>query len=376
MTTTKTIAFAPLLALLALAGCDRDADETCKPGPGVICTFAGTNVAGLTPDDLPPLDTEFYLPQDMTVGPDGNLYILDWNNHRVRVIRDGTVHTIIGTGSLGDAPDGPALQTSLNHPTHISFSPTGQLILSAWHNSKVVSYDFATQMVTAVCGTGARSFNGDDLPGLETALDLPVATAFAPDGGMYIADQANQRIRLLKDGMVTTVVGTGEPGYSGDGGPALMAQINLPVSQSAAPAGRIATDPNGVIYLADTLNHVIRKIDAEGVITTLAGTGTPGNGGDGVAIEQALNNPTDVATDFEGNVYIADTYNSCIRKVTPDGQMAAVVGICGDPGYEGDGRLATEAKLDRPYGVEVDSDGTLYVADTHNQVLRIVYPAE
>ncbi len=374
MNSTKITTLLPLLATLAFAGCERDEDETCKPGPGIICTYAGTGTAGLTPDELVPLDTEFYLPQDMTIGPDGNLYILDWNNHRVRSISDGLVHTLIGTGSLGDAPDGLALASSLNHPTHISFSPTGQLILAAWHNSKVVSYDFSTKMVTTVCGTGARSFNGDDLPGLETALDLPVATAWSPAGDMYISDQANQRIRMMTNGMVTTVAGTGVAGYSGDGGPAIDAQINLPVSQSAAPAGRIATDLDGALYLADTLNHVIRKIDAEGIITTLAGTGTPGSGGDGVAIEQALNNPTDVAVDTDGNVYIADTYNSCIRKVTPDGQMAAAVGICGDPGFEGDGRLATDAKIDRPYGVEVDSDGTIYVADTHNHVLRVVYP--
>jgi DNA-binding beta-propeller fold protein YncE len=374
MTTTSRLALLPLLSTLVLAGCPAPEDAPCSPGPGQICTFAGTGVSGLTPDELDPLETEFYLPQDMTVGPDGNVYLLDWNNHRVRVIEDGQVHTLIGTGSLGDAPDGVALETSLNHPTHIAFSPTGELILSAWHNSKVMSYDFAAKTVTAVCGTGKRAFNGDGLEGIATDLDLPVGTAFAPDGGMYISDQANQRIRLLKDGMVTTVVGVGTPGYSGDGGPAIDAEINLPVSQSAAPAGRIATDPNGVIYLADTLNHAIRKIDADGIITTLAGTGTPGNGGDGVAIEQALNNPTDVATDFEGNVYIADTYNSCIRKVSPDGQMIAAVGICGDAGYEGDGGMATEAKLDRPYGVEVDSDGTIYVADTHNHVLRIVYP--
>lgn len=374
MTTTSRIAFLPLLATFALAGCPAPEDAPCVPGPGQICTYAGTTIAGLTPDDLDPLETEFYLPQDMTIGPDGNLYILDWNNHRVRVIEDDKVHTIIGTGSLGDAPDGPALDTSLNHPTHISFSPTGELILAAWHNSKVVSYDFTARTVTAVCGTGKRAFNGDGLEGIATDLDLPVATAFTPEGHMYISDQANQRIRLMTDGMVTTVVGIGTPGYSGDGGPAIDAEINLPVSQSAAPAGRIATDPNGVLYLADTLNHVIRKIDTDGIITTLAGTGSPGNGGDGVAIEQALNNPTDVATDLEGNVYIADTYNSCIRKVGADGQMAAVVGICGDAGYEGDGGAATDAKLDRPYGVEVDSDGTIYVADTHNHVLRVVYP--
>src|SRR5690554_2584625 len=160
---------------LGLAACD-DPEPVCEGTPGSICTVVGTGVSGLTDDGLSATDTELYLPQDLTIGPDGHLYVLDWNNHRVRVIRDGVVETLIGTGSLGDAPDGPALETTLNHPTHISFSPSGELILSAWHNSKVMRYDATTSTVEAICGTGARSFNGDGMAGIETQLDLPVAT--------------------------------------------------------------------------------------------------------------------------------------------------------------------------------------------------------
>lgn len=375
MTRLHSLLFVSLACTLALTGCDDDPADECKPAPGHICTIAGTGISGLGAESLPALETEFYLPQDMTVGPDGNIYLLDWNNHRVRVIRDGVTHTIIGTGSLGDGADGPALATNLNHPTHIAFSPAGELILAAWHNSKVIRYDASNETVTTICGTGARSFNGDGLTGLETALDLPVATAFAPDGTMYISDQANQRIRAMSpDGMVTTVAGNGMPGYSGDGGPAIEAQLNLPVSQSAPPAGRIAADNSGAIYIADTLNHAIRKVDTDGIITTIAGTGAAGNGGEGVATEQALNMPSDVAVDGDGNVYIADTFNSCIRKVDTAGQMTTVAGHCGELGYEGDGARASESLLNRPYGIELDTEGTLYIADTHNHVLRAVYP--
>lgn len=372
------VAMGALLSLLASA-CDEpeeDAGRRCEPAPGAICTVVGTGESGLTPDNLPALATELYLPQDLTFGPDGRPYILDWNNHRVRVVDEaGRVQTLIGTGSLGDAPNGRAREVSLNHPTHIAFSPDGAIILSAWHNSKVLRYDFDTDSVQAICGTGARSFNGDGLTGVETFLDLPVATAYRPDGTLLISDQANQRIRALSpDGMVTTVVGNGMQGYSGDGGLATEASLNLPTSQSAPPAGRIATDAEGVLYIADTSNHVVRRVDLDGTITTIAGTGTRGNGAaTGLATETALDTPSDVDIDAHGNVYIADTMNSCIRRVSPDGQISTAAGVCGQPGYAGDGEGAASALLDRPYGIAFSADGDLYIADTHNHVVRVVY---
>lgn len=374
------------LALIpfALIGCDDPADACKDKTPGTICTAVGTHIAGLTEDGLPARDTDLYLPQDVTIGPDNLAYVVDWNNHRIRVVdNDDLVHTIAGTGYLGDALDpitgrtsGPALEVSLNHPTHILFATNGDMIISAWHNSQVLRYVAATKTIERVCGTGKRAFNGDDKPALETDFDLPVATAWTPDGALLISDQANQRIRRVDGAVVTTVVGNGTKGYSGDGGPALDAQIQLPTSQSAPPAGRIVTDSLGQIYLADTVNNVVRKIDTEEVITTIAGTGTPGNGADGLATAAALNTPADVAVDALGNVYIADTMNSCIRKVDTQGQITTAAGQCGKRGYKGDGGKADAALLDRPYGVDVASDGTLWIADTHNQVIRIVYPAK
>lgn len=366
----------PAVVLAAsLLGCGAEPEVACTPAQDRICTLIGTGDAGLAHEGLPPLETELYLPQDVTAAEDGALYVLDWNNHRVRVLANGAVHTLIGTGSLGDAPDGPALETSLNHPTHIAVEADGDLIVSAWHNSKVLRYDTKKRSVRSICGTGARSFNGDGKNGLETLLDLPVATVILKDGSILISDQANQRIRrLAPDGIVTTVVGVGTAGYSGDGGPAELAEINLPVSQSAAPAGRIAAGADGALYLADTVNHVVRKVDAEGIITTLAGTGTAGNGTSSDPGKAKLDTPTDIAADDEGNVYIADTMNSCVRRVTSDDKLETVVGRCGERGYSGDDGPPDEALLDRPYGVEVGPDGLLYVADTHNHVIRVVVP--
>ncbi|MEN9578102.1 MAG: hypothetical protein RJA70_1111 [Pseudomonadota bacterium] len=370
-----------LLTALCIGACGTEDDPNteepeapCVPGPGVICSVAGTGVAGLTADSLPPAETELYLPQDVTQGPDQRLYIVDWNNHRVRVIDDGKVETLVGTGYLGDAPNGAGREVNLNHPTHISFDLDGNMIISAWHNSKVMRYDMDTEQVEGICGTGMRSFNMDGLSGKETVLDLPVATAIGKDGSIYISDQANQRIRrLTPDDLVETVAGTGMPGYSGDGGPALEAQIHSPIGQSAQPGARIALGADGALYLADTSNHVVRKIDTDGIITTIAGTGKPGNGSGKVATEARLDTPSDVAVDKNGNVYIADTENSCIRKVTPKGALSTVAGKCGEGGFAGDGGQADEALLDRPYGLDIAANGALYIADTHNHRVRVVH---
>jgi streptogramin lyase len=367
------LAVAPL-AVLAMPGCGS---SECEPAPGVMCTVVGTGIKGHNGDANHPLDTDLDLPVNSTVGPDGDLYFLDWNNHAVRVVRNGVVETIAGViGQIGDAPEGPALEARLNHPTHLTFDNDGTLIISAWHNSMVMRYDPSTGMLERMCGTGARSFNGDGLHARDTHLDLPVATVIMPDGSHVISDTANQRLRRVGlDGIVETFAGTGEAGYSGDGGPATEADLNLPISQRAPPAGGIAVDAEGTIFLADSLNHLIRKIDADGVITTIGGTGQQGVGAaSGDALDLALNYPADVAVDEQGNVYVADTQNSCIRVIRPDGSSETFAGICGERGDLGDGLPATESLLNRPYGVNVGPDGVVYIADTQNFLIRAVYP--
>ena len=396
-----------LALLLILSACGET--PTGPSGPyGRIETFAGTGDAGKGPEEAPLLQALFYLPQDLTYGPDGRLYILDWNNHRVRVtnkasdktrqqnpryrgraVAKDNITTLIGTGELGDAPAGRAREIGLNHPTHISFDPLGRLILTAWHNSMILRYDFATDYIEPICGTGERTYSGDGGPAIQATINLPSATAFDPFGRMYISDQENQRIRMVDiDGTIHTVVGTGEPGFSGDGGPADQARIYAPIGQAAPPTSRIATDEFGNLYLADTFNNRIRKVDAAtGIITTIAGNDAraigsiadytsppePGDSEDGAdALAVSLYWPCDVAIDSEGRVFFADTFNHCVRYVDLDGTIYTVAGQCGKSGDMGDGGPPQAALLSRPYGIELDPDDNLYIADTRNHRIRLV----
>lgn len=339
------------------------------PAP-TITTVAGNGLAGFNGDGLRALEAALYLPQDGAVGPDRNLYFTDWNNHRIRRLRDGIVETIAGTGELGPGEDGEALYVQLNHPTSVEFDRHGRLLIAAWHNSLVKRLDFTTGMLVNVCGTGARAFSGDGGPANSAALDLPSSAVEDSQGNVIVSDQANFRLRKVDPrGVITTMCGSTR-GYSGDGGPAILAQLSSPVGQSAPPAGRIAIDAEDRIYIADTGNHVVRMIDTDGIIYTIAGTGQPGYSGDGgPATAAQLNTPSDVAITGNGILYIADTMNHVVRKVGREGIITTVAGT-GERGFSGDGGPGSAAKLDRPYGVGVAANGDVYVFDTHNQRIR------
>jgi hypothetical protein len=356
---------------------------------GHIATVAGTGIAGDGADGLSPLQTRLYLPQDMTVGPDGRLFVVDWNNHRVRVIdADHLMRIVAGVGELGLASDDPS-SARLNHPTNVAFNPAGspnQMIIAAWHNSRVKTVDLTLPPDANgvdICGNGKRGFGGDGGPASAATLDLPVAVVFTDAGDMLIADQANQMIRSVDHttGVISTIAGIGhcadavnpDPCVLNDEGPATSAGFHFPIGQAATPGGRIARDPAGNIYVADTENFRVRKIDTAGIIHTFAG-GSYGFGGDGgPATEAQLGRLSDVAVGPDGSVYIADTDNSCVRVVSPAGIISTFAGQCGTGDFAGDGGPASEALLDRPYGVEVTSTGDVYIADTHNQRIRVVY---
>lgn len=369
-----------LLAALSFSSCSSSLTGSDTGPYGRIETYAGTGEAGKGPDDAALRKANFYLPLDLTFGPDERPYILDWNNHRIRVVTRGRVSTLIGTGEVGDAPAGRAREIGLNHPTHISFDPQGRLLLSAWHNSMILRYDFASDYIQPICGTGERAYGGDDGPAKLALVNLPSSTAFDPIGRMYISDQENQRIRRVGlDGTITTVVGNGEPGFSGDGGQAIYAQIYAPVGQAAPPTSRIAIDNHGTLYIADTFNNRIRKVDANtGIITTIAGNGTfppiiYGAADEGVdALDVSLYWPCDIAIDSEGRVFFADTFNHCIRQIDLDGTITTIAGQCGQPGDAGDRGHPQAALLNRPYGIALDADDNLYIADTRNHRIRLV----
>lgn len=396
-----------LLSLVPLAACG---DEPCEPGPGQICTIAGTGTAGFGGDDGPATEARLYLPQDVTEGPDGHLYLTDWNNHRVRGIApDGTIRTVAGTGLLGDGPEGPALEAAFNHPTQVVFDGAGRMLIAAWHNSRIKRMDMTSGQLEDICGTGGRAYLGDDGPATDAVLDLPAGLALDDNGDLYVLDQANQVIRTIDgNGVITRFAGqcvigecdAGEepvacpgtdkttcsldtdpdacslpctPSFAGDDGPALEMRMAQPFGQAADPAGKLAFDSMGNLYFSDTRNHRVRMIDTSGMVITVAGTGTAGFAGDGGPAEAAqLSNPTDLEIGADGTLYIADTRNSCVRAVYTDGTIGTAAGVCGQSGFGGDGGDATDALLDRPYGIELDREGNLYIVDTYNHRIRIV----
>jgi adhesin/invasin len=393
-------------AALGLGACG---DGHCISGSGEICTMAGTGDPAFSGDGRFAPETDLYLPQDLTEGPDGQLYVVDWNNHRIRVItHEGRVQTVAGTGNTGEALPGPALRSDLTHPTQVAFDALGRMVIAAWHSGKIVRVDLATGQLAHLCGTGNRRYSGDGGPAATADFDLPAAIAYDASGNLYIMDQANQLIRKVDPaGTITRVAGQCFPcpegaapvvcegsdtpvcvayedldyrctnacagGFAGDGGPALEARIYQPYGAAAPPAGRLALDAAGNLYFADSLNHRIRRIDTNGTITTVAGNGSQGYAGDGGPATRAqLALPVDIEIASDGTLYVADTQNSCVRAVAPDGIIRTVAGTCGQRGFAGDRGPATEALLDRPYGIELDRDDNLYIADTHNHRIRFV----
>jgi DNA-binding beta-propeller fold protein YncE len=359
--------------------------RTCHGLTGRVCTWAGTGVQGRGEDGMPLKQTALNIPQGVDFDSDGNPYVVDWNNHRVLIV-DAENHfkTLIG-GDFGDGPDGQADEIGLNHPTHVTFAPNGDLVLSAWHNSILKRMDMSTHFIRTFCGDGSRAFGGDGGPAEDALLDLPVHVLFDAAGNMYVGDQANMRIRRIDaaTGYIETLVGSGPVrtgGYAGDGGPANQARLAFEAGQAATPSGRFCFDGDENIYIADTGNHCVRIVTrADGMINTIAGQPqTSGYGGDGgQATAALLREPRDVFYDGGRNVlYIADTGNHCIRQLDlATGVITTAVGTPTEPGRDDlDGKFAADVHLDSPYGVEVGPQGNVWITDTSNNLIRIYYP--
>jgi DNA-binding beta-propeller fold protein YncE len=393
-----------MVALLVGIGCEDAPDlmnpnlpldpapSACPRSPGNICTVAGTGIPGDGADLLPPLQTRLYAPVDMTFSPSGRLVVVDWNNHRIRATNDqGLMRIVAGVGELAPEALNDDVGTRLNHPTDVIFDAQGRMVIAAWHNSRVKRVDMNTLELEDIAGTGARSYGGDGGPAMKCDLNLPAGVVYDPAGNLLVSDQANQRIRLIDpQGIISTIAGSGKRGFAGDGGPALLAEFALPVGQRGHPAAHIVLAPDGTLYLADTENNRIRAITPgpERMVTTVAGNGKYGWAGDGgPAVGAELAYPVDVAIGPDNVLYIADTENNCVRKVQ-DGVISTVAGVCGgcgsalddacrcpltDTACIGDGRPATSARLKRPTGIAFDKDGNLYIADTLNHRVRVVY---
>jgi len=335
--------------------------------PGIINTVAGKGNYGYSGDGGPATDAVLYDPEGVAVDSSGNIYVAEAFNGVIRKVdTNGIINTVAGNGITGYSGDGgPATSAEFYDPASVALDSAGNLYIADTNNTVIRKVD-ANGIITTIAGTGGRTYTGDGGPAVNATLFNPYGIAVGSGGVLYIADTGNAAVRKVDaNGIITTVAGTGVLGYSGDGGPATAAQIGS--------AHGVAVDGAGNLYIADNYNNVIRKVDSSGIITTFAGNGSMGTSGDGgPAINAPLYYPVQVAADSAGNVYIVDS-SERVRKVDTAGTIYTVAGFFpASFWYGGDGGPATKAEFQTPFGVAVDNLGNIYIADLGNQRVRKV----
>lgn len=304
-------------------------------------------------------------PSGIAVDASGNLYICDRNEHRVRKVTPaGVISTIAGTGVPGTSGNGgPATAALLYQPYCIAVSADAIIYIGDQSGVRKIN---TSGIITLFAGTTVQGYNGDGILATNAQLSVPGGIATDAIGNVYISDVYNHRIRKVDTaGYITTIAGTGTAGYSGNNGLATAAKISSPTGI------QYASDNN--IYIADYLNHCVRKIDPSGIITTIAGNGIAGFSGDNdPATAAALNGPINTATDTLGNLYITDGNNHTIRKVDPLGVITTFAGQPSLSGFSGDGGPATAAKFNGPTGIAISNSGDMYISDYSNFRIRLI----
>jgi sugar lactone lactonase YvrE len=406
-----------------------DNNRIRKISGGIITTISGNGMAGYNGDDIPAASASLYSPSNVHVSKTGNVYVNDVRNYAIRKITGATsiITSVVGNRTVGTSGiGGQAASAQLYRPGSIAIDTAKNVYLSDFYNNKIYKITHSNGIITTVAGTGEQGvnignggsallakmggprgmsvdeagnfyfidfelsvrkvnistgiitrvagsettygFSGDGGPATSAKLNRATGTAIDKLGNLYIADQQNNCIRKVTalNGIISTVAGSGISGYAGDGTLATTAKLNNPSG--------VAVDNKGNIFVADNGNNVIRKVDAvSGIITTFAGTGTRGySGDDSSAISATLNYPYALAADSSGNLYIADQFNSRIRKVMAATGIISTVAGSATIGFNGDSIHPALASINNPTGIVFDSDGIMYIADNVNNRIRKV----
>lgn len=357
----------------------------CRPAAAVIALFltipaiAGEKVVlvaggGDGPDGSPATKAKVVQPfaVDFTPNGDATLFVEMVGGERLRRIdANGTLTTLAGTGTKGDAGDGgPGAKAAFNGMHNFLVVPDGTIYLADTFNNRIRKYDPKTTTVSAVAGTGTKGFAGDGGPALKAEFSQVICIAFGPAAkSIYVADIGNRRVRKidLATGMVSTFAGNGQKGEPKDGEPA--------ASQPLQDPRAVACDDKGNVYILERSGHRLRVVNPEGKIRTVAGTGKAGKGGDGgPALQAAMNGPKYLSLDKDGSVLIADTENHQIRRYVPGKEIMELVAGTGKAGKGGVGGDPLKLEMGRPHGVIVHpKTGEIYIADSDNgRVLKIV----
>jgi sugar lactone lactonase YvrE len=328
-----------------------------------IATFAGRKTAGYSGDGGPASAATINKAVSLAADSAGNLYVADFYNQTIRKIdAAGTITTIGGNRTIGYSGDGgPATAAQLNGPWGIAVDNDGNVFVADKHNHAIRKIN-ADGIITTVAGNGTAGYSGDGGPATAARLNHPLGLCLDVAGNLYIADNSNTVVRKISpSGIISTFAGNNHAGSSGDGRAATAASLRN--------VRAVAADGKGNIYISDTWNSIIRKVDTRGIITTYAGFRVPGYRGDGgPATLSCLHYPVGITFDADDNLYIADNFNHAIRKVSAEGKMSTVAGT-GTKGYSGDGGPATAAQTSHPTSLVI-SNGHLYFTEFTNNLIR------